>query len=235
MSLYDDIVSDVSTVINTTWKKGNGNKIPSTSDIALAGGAVEIDATYLYTDLADSSKIAKEFDRRIAAKIFKSFHSTSCRLIREHGGEILSFDGDRVLAVFYGDSKNTNAANCALKINYVVTKVIRPKFENKYDVVRDAGFKISHGTGIDTGTVLIIRAGVRGSNDLVSLGRGPNLAAKLSDLRNARSYITSAVYKSMHESVRLGGSPKQEMWESRSWEFLGEKMTIYRSSWLRKP
>ena len=238
MAVLDDIITGVNNVISTTWNKRNGNKVPSTDDIALNGGAVELDATYLYTDLAHSSRIVKEFDRRIAAKIFKTFHFTSCRLIRDHGGMILSFDGDRVLAVFHGDSKNTSATKCALKINYVVSKVIRPKFENHYDPVRKANFNISHGTGIDTGTVLIVRAGVRGSNDLVSIGRGPNLAAKLSDIRESgdyRTYITSSVYKMLHESVKLGGSPKRDMWEGRSWTFLEDKISIYRSSFWWEP
>ncbi|CAA6677072.1 MULTISPECIES: adenylate/guanylate cyclase domain-containing protein [unclassified Lentimonas] len=238
MALLDDITSDVSNTISTQWNQRKGNKVPSTEDIALSGGAVELDATYLYTDLAKSSQIAKTFDRRIAAKIFKSFHTTCCRIIRAHNGTVLSFDGDRIMAVFHGNSKNTNAAKAALKINYVVTYIIRPKFEAKYDSVKNADFRISHGTGIDTGTVLIVRAGARGTNDLVSIGRGPNLAAKLSDIRESgeyRTYITASVYNMLHESARLGGDPKQDMWENRSWTFLAEKVSIYRSTFWWKP
>jgi len=235
MALLDDITSDVSTTISTAWNTRKGNSVPTTNTVALAGGAVELDATYLYTDLASSSKIAKDFDRRIAAKIFKAFHSTSCRLIKSHDGVITSFDGDRVLAIFIGGYKNTSAAKCALQINYVVNEVIRPKFENSHDVVKNADFKISHGTGIDTGKVLIVRAGARGSNDLVSIGRGPNLAAKLSDLRNARTYITASVYNKLADEAKLGGENKDNMWTKKSWEFLDEKITIYRSSWQWKP
>lgn len=235
MALLDDITSDVSTTISTTWNTRKGTTVPTTDTVSLAGGAVELDATYLYTDLADSSKIAKNFDRRIAAKIFKAFHSTSCRLIRSHGGVVTSFDGDRVLAIFVGDTKNTDAAICALQINYVVNEVIRPKFEKNYDAVKNADFKISHGTGIDTGTVLIVRAGARGTNDLVSIGRGPNLAAKLSDLRNARTYITASVYTRLAESAKIGGRNKENMWTKKTWEFLGENITIYQSSWQWKP
>lgn len=238
MALLDDIYSDISTTISTKWNQRKGNKIPSTEDIALSGGAVELDATYLYADLAKSSQIAKTFDRRIAAKIFKSFHTTTCRLIRAHDGTVLSFDGDRILAVFHGNSKNTSAAKAALKINYVVTSIIRPEFESKYDSVRNADFRISHGTGIDTGTVLIVRAGARGTNDLVSIGRGPNLAAKLSDIRESgdyRTYITASVYNILHESAKFGGDPKRDMWESRSWTFLDDEISIYRSSFWWKP
>jgi class 3 adenylate cyclase len=110
--------------------------------VALAGGAVEIDATFLYADMANSSKMAKELDRRVAAKILKSFLATTARLVRYHDGSIVSFDGDRILGVFMGDSKNTVAAKCGLQIKYVVQQIIRPKFEAKYESVKDASFTI---------------------------------------------------------------------------------------------
>ena len=60
---------------------------------------------------------------------------------------------------------------CALQIKYTVAAIMRPKFENQYDSVRNASFSISHGVGIDTGTVLAVRAGARGDNDLIWIGR----------------------------------------------------------------
>ena len=171
MALYDDLTSDVQGIIDTPWSTRKGQKVPSTSDVALAGGAVELEATFLYADLANSSKMAKELDRRVAAKILKAFLATTARLVRYHGGTIVSFDGDRILGILIGDSKNSSAAKCALQIKYTVAAIMRPKFENQYDSVRNASFSISHGVGIDTGTVLAVRAGARGDNDLIWIGR----------------------------------------------------------------
>lgn len=70
--------------------------------------------------------MAKELDQRVAAKIIKAFLATSARIIRSCGGKIVSFDGDRIMGMFCGDSKNSNAAKCALQINYAVLKIIRP-------------------------------------------------------------------------------------------------------------
>lgn len=236
MSLADSIKADVDSTLNTKWNQRTGKKVPSTEDIALTGGAVELDATYLYSDLADSSKIAKHFDRRIAAKIMKSFLATTCRLIKHNSGSVISFDGDRVLGVFFGGRKNTDAAKCALQIKYVVSQIIKPKFEANYPSVKNAAFKINHGTGIDTGTVLMVRAGARGTNDLISIGRGPNLAAKLSDFRkgNYSTYITASVYNIMLNSSKFAETNKN-MWEKRSWTFLGDNISLYRSSWYWKP
>lgn len=237
MALSDTIENEIQTIISTTWNKRKGNKVPSTADVALAGGAVELDATFLYADLANSSKMAKELDRRIAAKILKSFLATASRLINSCGGTVVSFDGDRVMGVFVGDSKNSDAAKCALKIKYVVSEYIKKKFEKSYESVRDASFKISHGVGIDTGTVLAVRAGARGSNDLIWIGRAPNLAAKLSDLRESpySTFITASVYNRLNDDSKYGGSDKKNMWESRSWKFLNNNISVYRSSYHWKP
>lgn len=236
MALVDKLRSDVQGIISQPWKTRKGRKVPSSEDIALAGGAVELDATFLYADLAHSSRMAKELDRRVAAKLLRAFLATTARLVREHGGSIVSFDGDRILGVFVGGSKNTSAAKCALQIKYVVQKVIRPKFEKKYRSVRDASFSISHGAGLDTGTVLAVRAGARGDNDLIWIGRAPNLAAKLSDLRQSPydTFITAKVYNLLAESSKYS-SGGANMWEQQSWKFLGESLVIYRSNWRSKP
>lgn len=237
MSKADEISSDVQTTINTKWNKRDGTKIPDTEDITLSGGAVEIEATFLYADLASSSKMAKELDRRIAAKILKSFLSSVTKLIKHNDGKAVSFDGDRVMGVFHGDSKNSNAAKCALQINYAVKDIIKPKFEKNYDSVKDASFKIKHGVGVDTGSVLAVRGGVRGSNDLIWIERAPNLAAKLSDLRESphHTFITSKVYNRLNDKSKFGGSNNENMWEKRTWKFLDEELTVYRSSWHWKP
>lgn len=236
MALFDDLTSDVQDIIDKLWNSRKGQKVPSSANLALAGGAVEIDATFLYADMANSSKMAKELDRRVVAKILKSFLGTTARLVRHHGGTIVSFDGDRILGVFMGDSKNTTAAKCALQIKYTVQQIIRPKFENKYDSVKNASFTISHGVGVDSGTVLAVRAGARGDNDLIWIGRAPNLAAKMSDLRDApyHTYITATVYNMLNKSSQYDGN-EQDMWKKCTWTFLGDKITVYRSSYHWKP
>lgn len=228
-----DYNKDVQTIIDTQWNTSKGTSVPTSENIALAGGAKIIDATFLYADLANSSKMVKEFDRRVAAKIIKSFLQSCTNLVKQNNGTVISFDGDRILGVFMGGQKNTNAAKCALQINYVVTRVIKPKFENKYTTVRDANFNIRHGVGIDTGEVLVVRGGVRGNNDLISIARAPNLASKLSGLRKSpyHTIITYSVYNMLLDSSRYGGSDNQNMWTKDSWSFLNENHSIYKSNW----
>lgn len=236
MALSDDLANEVQKIISTTWDKRDGRKIPETEDFALAGGAVEIDATFLYADLADSSKMAKELDRRVTAKIIKSFLYCASKQIVSRGGKIVSFDGDRVMGVFYGESKNTSAAKCALHIKWAVDR-IRENFEANYVSVKNASFKIRHGVGVDTGAVLAVRGGVRGTNDLIWIGRAPNLAAKMSDFREHpySSFITAAVFNTLNDESKYSVTDKKLMWERCSRSFLGDNIHLYRSSWYWKP
>lgn len=233
MSLGDDLSREVSRIFSQSWNIRDGSVVPSTEDIALAGGAVKLDATFLYADLAQSSYLATDFQQRTAAKVMKAFLYCMAKIISENSGNIASFDGDRVMGVFIDDSKNTNAAKCALKMNYAMEKILEPKTQAHFTSLRETGFPISHCVGIDTSEILVVRAGQRGSNDLVWIGRAPNLAAKLSEIRenNYHSYISEEVFTRMNDSAKYGGDPKEMMWERRSVNFAGENTIVYRSSW----
>jgi class 3 adenylate cyclase len=237
MSIDDEIKSEVTKIRDADWNKRTGTKVPGPEDITLSNGSVEIDATYLYTDMAHSSRMAKSLDRRVTAKILKSYLAVSSRLVRHFGGRVMSFDGDRVMGAFMGDAKNTSAVRYSFAIAYAVTQLVRPKFEAKYDTVKNATFSMHHATGIDQGTVFLVRGGVYGSNELISIGRAPNLAAKLSDIREGEysTFVTKSVYDKAHKSTkeRLDGSTG--FWESRTWKYCGEPISIYRSSYWRKP
>ncbi len=133
--------------------------------------------------------------------------------------------------------KAIEAASCAFAISYAVTQLIRPRFENKYAPVKNANFSIAHATGIDTGTTFIVRGGARGTNDLISIGRAPNLAAKLSDIRsgNYTTFISSSIFNNMHGSVKARLNGQEDTWEYETWNFIGENVGYYRSSYWRKP
>lgn len=231
-----ELTTAVDSIVRARWELRAGQVIPETEDITLGNSGVTLEATVLYADLADSTELAL-YDQEIAAEVCKAYLVGTTRLIKAAGGEIRSFDGDRVMGVFMGKSKNTSAAKAALKINYFFTKVLEPAFLSFYGRLKDSPFKFAQSVGIDTGEIRAVRAGIRNSNDLVWVGRAPNIAAKLSGIREPdySTYITEAVYDKLHDSAKLYGG--QEMWERCSWA-KGEPYgtgTVYRSSWWLKP
>lgn len=236
MAVSDDIDGSIKQIFDTTWSERTGQLVPSTEDVALANGAVKLDAVVLYADLFHSTELARKFPRSVAAKIVRAYLSSMTRLVNHRDGSVRSFDGDRVMGVFVGKSKNSAAARCALNMNYIVTKVLRPKAEAKFPSLKEKGFVIKHCVGVSSSEVIyVVRGGIRGSNDLVFIGSAPNIAAKLSEVRNSpyHSYLTWDVYKNLNDESKY--SKGQDMWESVYRTLGDERWHCYKSSWWWKP
>ena len=127
MKNLNEITSEITQIFRTNWSVRNGGKVPEAQDIKLGNDAVKINATVLYADLKESTKMVNEYKKTFSAEVYKSYLTACCELIKNIDGVITSFDGDRVMAVYIGDSKNTNAVKTALQINYMVLKVINQK------------------------------------------------------------------------------------------------------------
>ena len=235
MALIDDLTEIIDDIARSQWKITDGRVVPETEDIGLGNKGVRLDVTMLYADLADSTELASHSQTK-AAEVYKAFLICGTKIILYRKGYIRSFDGDRVMGVFIGNSKNTSAVKAALNIKYVFNKLLVPRFKQQYDEFRDGTLKLNYCIGVDTGSVLVARAGVRNSNDLVWVGQTPNVAAKLSTLREPpfNTYITKDIYDNMHDKAKFTNS--KNMWEAQTWAGLPEgKQDIYRSSWDWKP
>ena len=232
MGLLTDITKEVEEIFKTKWVTRDGTTIPEPEDVKLGNDAVKIDGTVLYADLADSTQLVNNFKPWFAAEIYKAYLVSACRIIRNNGGEITAFDGDRVMAVFIGGYKNTSAARCALELHYLVQEVINPKLKVAYP---NDNYTVRQAVGIDTGNLFVARTGIRGSNDLVWVGRAANYAAKLCGLRDGAytSFITGEVFNKLNDSLKVSGNPKRSMWEQFIWE--QQAITIYRSNWWWRP
>lgn len=80
-----------------------GRVIPSTSDIALDNIARHFKlATFLYADLSGSTQMVKDLAWSESAEVYKTYLYCGSRLIRHFKGEVVAFDGDRVMGVFLG-------------------------------------------------------------------------------------------------------------------------------------
>ncbi len=231
MGLSGDISDGVRRALKTTLVVRDGRKVPEKRDLAFlnGGGAVRLDATYAYADLADSSGLAQHIKQEVAANIIRAYVHAAAKTFRAYGGEIRSFDGDRVMAIFVGDQKNASAVRAALALNWAVDKLINPiMFETWSDMSQM--WRMKHAVGIATGQALIVRGGVFGDSDMISIGGAPNSAAKLSELRPVSPhygpqysiYITEEVYRDLPDTVRLGQAPAQTFWYGNHYGNLGQ-------------
>ncbi|MFQ1702048.1 hypothetical protein ACJ5NV_15770 [Loktanella agnita] len=132
------------------------------------------------------------------------------------------------MGVFRGDRPNTSAVKAALKLKWAVNNIVSPKLTAQYP---NSKYKMRYTVGIDCSEVLVVRGGVRDSNDLAWIGNAANIAAKLNTLPSEYpTWITHRVYEKMADEAKFGGNPRRHMWEKRPWTAMGD-MTIYRSNW----
>ncbi|UIK19397.1 adenylate/guanylate cyclase domain-containing protein [Rhizobium leguminosarum] len=226
----------VNNLFGTTFDQRDGRVVPTTSDVVLKNGAVKIEAAFLYSDLAGSAKLSEACPWSTTAKVVRAFLDCATRLIIKHGGQVRSFDGDRVMGVFIGDSKNSNASICGREIHWSVRKVIQPAASKKFNSISDNGIEIRNCSGIDVGEVRAVRSGVRDSNDLIWIGKAASFSAKLSDVRAEGycTYISSRTYNKLSKEAKFDEDGKN-MWEAQSFDFSGKSETVYRSNHWKKP
>jgi class 3 adenylate cyclase len=220
MALSRDVEAGIDGVLAPEWNVRTGHVVPEAENIVLRDGAVRLDATFLYADMADSTGLAQSYYDWAVAKVIRCYLNAASRLIRARGGAIRSFDGDRVMGIFVGAGANDLAVKAAMNIHWAVRSVIQPKLEAKWDSFK---WTMEHGIGIDSGEALLVRGGVFGNNDLVSVGSAPNIAAKLSDERvpNKYLFVSETVYNSLSDVTKYAEGVN--MWSSTGVKGFGGK------------
>lgn len=230
MGLKEDLNSEVTNTFKELWETVKTTNIPSSEDLALNNYAKELgEVTVLYADLNGSTNMVEKYNWEFSAEIYKAYLRCAARIIKKAGGEITAYDGDRIMAIFTGNSKNSNATKVAMNLNCAVIEIIQPLIDKYYS---NTEYKIKHSVGIDCSEIRAARIGVRGSNDIVWIGRAANCAAKLTGLKLAPLMITETVYKQMNECYRVSSENNQSMWIKTSKTIMG--IPIYSSTWFRR-
>jgi class 3 adenylate cyclase len=225
MALADDLTAWVKETFKQPWEEEKTVGVPKPEDLRLnANHAKNLEeAVVLYADLDGSTDMVDRYKWWFSAEIYKTFLKCAADIIKQEGGAVTAYDGDRVMAVYTGDSKNSSAALTALKINYCVTKIIQPAINERYKT----DFKLNHVVGIDQSQMRAARIGVRGDNDIVWVGRAANYAAKLTSLPGKPTRVTAAVYDRLRNDVKATNGTS--MWEPEYWE--ENSIMTYSSTW----
>lgn len=226
MTLRSDLNEHVAAIFADSWSARDGQVVPAAEDVQLGNDAVKLQGTVLYADMAESTLLVDQYKPHFAAEIYKAYLHCAAKVIRSESGEITAYDGDRIMAVFIGSTKNTSAARAALKLNWCRTHIINPAIKKQYP---ETTYAVKHTVGVDASALWVARTGVRGANDLVWVGRAANHAAKLCGLSSEYpTWITGTVYDAMRDEVKT--SDGRSMWEKRLWTAMGNRV-VYRSDW----
>lgn len=227
MGLKDTLSTEVRQTLAEAWTEEATTSVPAPEQLRLnANHAKNLEvATVLYADLDGSTSMVDNRPWQFSAEIYKSYLRCAAAIIKSQSGTVTAYDGDRIMAIFTGDTKNTSAVKAALKINYAVHNIIRPAIAAQY---QNSDFTLNHVIGIDSTQLRTARIGVKGDNDLVWVGRAANYAAKLTTLSEKPIWITRAVYDKMNDEVKY--SQGTSMWQERQWTSMNN-MAIYCSTY----
>lgn len=238
-TLSDKIEEDTGEFFSGSYEVQEARVVPSASDVKFGKFGKQMELAMVFVDIRESTKIVDGFRRTTAARMYKSFLQAIVKIVKKFDGDVKSFNGDGVLAVFGGDSKCNNAVLASYAINWYVSEVLRPKMEKYFsNNSKLQDMKFNYGIGVDLGTILIVRAGVKGTDnsDLVWAGNATNLSVKLNALSDEDNptYITNRVYNKLNDKNLAYLNSDTKIWEKRYWTSM-DKMIVYRTSYWRKP
>lgn len=215
MGLEDELKSEVDGIFRGRWTTRNGTTVPELSELGLGNDGIYLESTVLYADLRESTKLVNAQSLIFAAEVYKAFLHCAYRIIKAESGTITAYDGDRIMAVYLGDYKNSSATKTAQKIKFAVTNVVNPSLKKVYDT---KDYVVQHRVGVDTGKLLVARTTVRGNNDLVWVGPAANYAAKLAAIHgDFASYISKAVYSMISKEAKFHSKTGEDMWTPLTW------------------
>lgn len=243
MGLKQDITNKVKDIINTNFTFEEVNYVPEISNTKLtfANTGLKFEATVLYIDMRDSTKVLNKHNKPSIAKIHKAYLHTTVKIATSLGGEVRSFNGDSVLAFFQGTTKQTlsNAVKAAMQIRYMIANI-----ESGINNLLAQYSAVDFGIGIDDGKILCTKVGVGGDNntkDLIWIGNAINKSVIISDQCKADEYIgiSSYVYSNLEDNVKFGKQKnawtgqqeKVNIWKAYSVQYNGSAQTFYKTSW----
>lgn len=227
MKTSSEIMQEVREILRTKWERRKGYKVPDAEDVRLGNDAVELEGAVLYADLRGSTTLVRQYKDFFAADIYKSFLRATCDVIKNNDGVITAFDGDRVMAVFIGNSKCSDAAKTGLQIHFIVNSIN----EQIKSAFPSTNYSINYAVGIDVSDLFVVRTGIRGANDLAWIGNAANVAAKLSEMSRMydRAFVTARLFNRLNDQSKYGGQNHECMWRNTGDSIEGE--SVFASSW----
>ncbi|MEX0280574.1 MAG: DUF427 domain-containing protein [Arenibacterium sp.] len=137
------------------------------------GDGDEIDAAIMFCDLRDSSHLAETLGQDEYLSLLNRFFETATESVQAHGGEVLKFIGDAVLAVFpVGSDMRPACAQAMAAARDIQMRSLSEEFRCAI--------------GMDFGRVTFGNVGSRERLDFTVIGQAANVAARLCDLGKTR-------------------------------------------------
>jgi class 3 adenylate cyclase len=223
MSIRDEVSKYVHDTFHSVWEVDDSDRVPTEEDaIGLGNQGKSIDATVFYADLTDSTGLVNSQSEQFAAEVYKAYVYAAAKCIRQDGGSVTAYDGDRVMGVFVEGAQRNNAVRAAFRVSAVVEDILQPELDAMYGASQ---YKIQQKVGMDHSSLLVANTGIRGNNDYVWVGKAANNAAKMAALkRGYNTYATDDVHSGLLDNLLKASGTSDDLWVDLGSGDLGYKI-----------
>lgn len=146
------------------------------------------DVTAIFADLKRSTDLSTFGDPRAAAVAYTYFIRAMTVILDRFSAKYVDIQGDGIFGLFSGQSSAFLAAAAAVTMKTEMERTVGSWFD------RDAALdrELTAGIGIDRGTLLVRRLGLRGTKqNEVWAGKPVNVASKLSSVAGPNQVVVS--------------------------------------------
>ena len=158
------------------------------------GSGTTVEAAILICDLRDFTAISDAWPRDDVIDLLNGYFDAMCVPIERHGGEILKFMGDGLLAIF-----PLVAANACVNLLQAISEADSAMASLNAENLRAGRLSLSYGIGVHVGEVMYGNIGSRTRLDFTVIGPAVNIASQIESLTKVvhRSVLFSKAFATM--------------------------------------
>ncbi len=203
--LLDDVQADVSSQLEDQSNLGvqitRKNDVPEQGPTNRGVWFQIPNVTAVFADLKGSTELSSDESPKISAFAYTYFIRAMTLILDRFSVGYVDIHGDGIFGLFSGSGSRFKAAAAAITMRSLVESEVAVQFEK--DTSTD--WKLTAGIGIDHGTLLVRRLGLRGTKENeVWAGKPVNVASKLSSAAGSNQVVVSnRVFNQYEKSSKL--------------------------------
>ncbi|HEY8193028.1 MAG TPA: adenylate/guanylate cyclase domain-containing protein [Gaiellaceae bacterium] len=141
-------------------------------------GGVTIEATVMFTDLRGFTSVSEALPAAEVIQIVNHYLEEMTKSIHEHGGTLVSYEGDGIMAVFGAPIEQPDHADRSIATARDMLEVRLPRF-NAWLQERQIASGFYMGIGLNSGDVVSGNVGSENRLEYTAIGDTTNTAARL--------------------------------------------------------
>ena len=188
----DEVIADVSSQLDQQAKLGVQitlrPEVPEVGPTNRGQWHQITNVTAIFADLKRSTELSADHRPKVSAFAYTYFIRAMAVTLERFSADYVDIHGDGIFGLFSGEASEFCAAACAITMKTLVAQQVADKFEE--DTSTD--WKLTAGVGIDRGTLMVRRLGLRGTKqNEVWAGKPLNMSAKLSSVAGPNQLAVS--------------------------------------------